>query len=204
MGPAGSHWRLLIFLSTLRTHSCLACMSLTIIWPLLILAAIIVYSCSMSTTSNSTSTSMLSQRAVPLGSNNPFITPCDNLSHLAASFQQGRQQHHTYMKIPPFPSMDLSSLDEEPSPPYRLAPPPHTHIHPPGTCWATHWLGWWWHSCERKNNGRSPHMACKSALIVLAGVVSWAHKLAGNGSARCLPTWHPQMPRQMNWPDEQL
>ena len=70
---------------------------------------------------------MLSRRAVLPGSNNPFITPCDNPPHLATSFQQGRQQRHADVKIPPFPRLDLSSSDEEPSPPYRLAPP-HTHI----------------------------------------------------------------------------
>ena len=81
----------------------------------------------MSSTSNGINTSMLSQRAVPPGSNNPFITPCNNPPHMGTSFQQGRQHHHAHVQIPPFPSMDLSSSDEEPSPPYKLAPPP-THI----------------------------------------------------------------------------
>ena len=62
--------------------------------------------------------STLSQRAAPPGSTNPFHTPRDNPPHLLRN----------HVQIPPFPSLDLSSSDEEPSPPYKL-PPMHISTH---------------------------------------------------------------------------
>jgi hypothetical protein len=89
-------------------------------------------------TPNNTNISMLSQRALPLGSKNPFLTPCDDLPHLPPSFPSFPRvtlQCHTHIQDPPFGSVNLSSSDDEVLLSHRLpALTTHvsTHCAPPG------------------------------------------------------------------------